>query len=307
MELTRPKASHFTEEELHDQDQAYLASLPKPKPMPSVTQRGPEKEKTQKQPPLSKEEEVQREKWSRLLEMVTKNRLDALKSFLIRESAALGGVDAVVPEWASLKQATILQIAVVHGHEEVVQWLLEEARADPTIPLPSHRTADDDGDAEEASASTDLTAASRGARRTAYDLAKTKVIRDVFRRAAAAHPDWWDWLGAAHVPSALNQALEDEKEGKKRERKRGLKDRIKERQAKTDEKVEEPQAMKEAPVETVVSSSFSRRLGGTSSGADGVSGLTPEMRARVERERRARAAEARLLKFTSNNVSNRIT
>jgi len=293
IELTRPKVSHFTEEELHIQDETYLASLPKPRPVPSVTQREPEKEKQPKQPTLSKEEEVRREKWSRLLDMVTKGRLDALKSFLTRESAVLGGVNTSVPDWTGSRHTTILQIAVAHGHEEIVQWLLEEARADPTIPLPTQRTTDGDGNPDVMTPIVDLVGVSRGSLRTAYDLAKTKAIRDVFRRAAAAHPDLWDWFGAGHVPSALSQVMEDEQEEKKKVRRKGLKDRIKERQAKTDEKPEEHQTMNE---ETVVSSSLSQRLGGASGATDSVSGLTPEMRAKVERERRARAAEARLMK-----------
>ena len=130
---------------LHAQDQAYLASLPTPKLVPAVTQRGPEKERQPKQPTLTKEEEAQREKWNRLLVMVTKGRLDALKSFLARESVALGGVDAAVPDWTGFKHATILQIAVAHGHKGVGQWLLEEA-GDPTIPLPSQRTTNGDGE-----------------------------------------------------------------------------------------------------------------------------------------------------------------
>jgi len=283
--------SHFTEEELRVQDETYFASLPKPRPVPSITQRGPEKEKQPKQPTLSKEEEVRREKWSRLLDMVTKGRLDALKSFLTRESAALGGVDTAVPDWTGSRHITILQIAVAHGHEEVVHWLLEEARADPTIPLPRAT----DGDWNSVTPNVDLAGASRGSLRTAYDLAKTKAIRDVFRRAAAAHPDLWDWFGAGHVPSALSQAMEDEQEERKKERRKGLRDRIKERQAKTDVKPEEPQAQT-MDVETVVSSSLSQRLGGQSGAADSLFGLTPEMRAKVERERRARAAEARRLR-----------
>jgi hypothetical protein len=233
--------------------------------------------------------------------MVTKGRLDALKSLLVRESAALGGVDAAVPDWTGYRHATILQIAVMHGHEGVVQWLLEEARADPTIPLPSQRTANGDGDggdnSEVLSSNVDLAGVSRGARRTAYDLAKTKVIRDVFRRAAAAHPDLWDWFGAGHVPSALSQSMEGEQEEKKKVRRKGLKDRIKERQAKGDETAEGPQTVEEEPVvEPVASSSSSQRLGGTSGAVESVYGLTPETRAKVERERRARAAEARLIK-----------
>src|ERR1700753_2371438 len=38
MELTKVKITHFTEEELKAQDEAYLASLPKPKPVPVPAQ-----------------------------------------------------------------------------------------------------------------------------------------------------------------------------------------------------------------------------------------------------------------------------
>ncbi|KAF8199127.1 hypothetical protein BJ912DRAFT_950998 [Pholiota molesta] len=119
---------------------------------------------------LSKEEEILREKWTRLLEMVHKNRLEPLKTFLEREKAALGGIDAQIP-----------------------------------------------------------------------DGLRTRSIRDIFRRCAATYPDWWDWLGAGRVPSALSQRW---RRNARRRRRRCWFD--------------------------------------------------PEMRAKVERERRARAAEARM-------------
>ncbi|PPQ94639.1 hypothetical protein CVT25_009370 [Psilocybe cyanescens] len=295
-ELTRFKISHFTEEELRAQDEAYLASLPKPKATPTVVQPAPEKPK---QPKLSKEEEAFREKWSRLLEMVNKGRLEPLKVFLDREGETLGGVDARIPEWAGEKRATVLQLAVQGGHEELVRWLLEEARADPTIPVPSPKAGDVQDDEEEGnkSDSDGPRKVPPGSRRTAYDLSRTKPIRDIFRRCAAAHPDWWDWFGAARVPSALSQEMEEERDEKKKVRRKGLKDRVKEREAK--EKEKEKDRPKTPPVESKPpvnpsSNSTSQRLGGGSGAAEGTAGLTPEMRAKVERERRARAAEARL-------------
>ncbi|KAF4610969.1 hypothetical protein D9613_006734 [Agrocybe pediades] len=301
MELIRPKISHFTEEELHAQDEAYLASLPKPKPVPTVVQQ-PIPEKL-KQPKLSKEEEILREKWNRLLEMISRGRLEPLKSFWEREGAALGGIDARIPEWTAEKRATLLQLAVQHGHEDMVQWLLEEAHADPTIPVPSPKAGDaeDTNDQDGNQSDNNKTDTASGARRTAYDLARTKPMRDIFRRCAAAHADWWDWFGAARVPSALSQEMEEEREEKKKVRRKGLKDRVKEREAKEREKEKDrPKAEPEPPVVEVAtpraapSNPATRRLGGASGAADAVVGLTPEMRAKVERERRARAAEARL-------------
>ena len=278
---------------MREQDEAYLASLPKPKPKPLPTVI--EKVEKVKLPMLSKEEEALRERWSRLLEMVHKGRLDALKYFLDRESSSMGGIDAQIPEWTGEKQATIFQIAVALGHEEMTRWFLEEARVDPTIPVPFRKAADGEDTNNYNSEVEAAGVTSKGGRRTAYDLATKKSIRDIFRRAAAAHPEWWDWFGAARVPSALSQDMEEDREAKQKAKRKVLKDRIKERQARENEREKEPPQVHEveefvAPVENATS----RRLGGSSGATDGVAGLTPEMRAKVERERRARAAEARM-------------
>ncbi|EKM50433.1 uncharacterized protein PHACADRAFT_263724 [Phanerochaete carnosa HHB-10118-sp] len=306
-ELTRAKTSHLTEDALREQDEAYLASLPKPKPVPAPTpaqpQRKPEK------PKLSPEElaqlEAQREledRWSRVFEMIAKGRLDALKSFLARGGDALGpsGVNAQAPEDIddASKGETLLVYAVRKGQEDIVRWLLEDARADPTIDAyrsvnaPVADSFEDDDEASRRIAG--------GSRRTAYDFARTKGVRNVFRRCAAEHADWWDWLGTgeggARVPSVLSKEMEEEREEKKKVRRKGLKEKIKEREAVQKEKepavIEPPKPeARKTPKESV---DGPRKLGGPSSAGESVMGLTPEMRAKVERERRARAAEARM-------------
>ncbi|KAF9477764.1 hypothetical protein BDN70DRAFT_91870 [Pholiota conissans] len=299
-ELLRPKISHYTEDELRAQDEFYLASLPKAKIIPTAAPEPP-KEKL-KPVKLSKEEENLREKWTRVLEMVNKNRLEPLKTFLEREKSTLGGIDAQIPEWTGESRATILQLAVQNGHEEMVRWLLEDARANPTIPVPSGKAGEVEDDDDEGNKSgPDATFLPRptGTRRAAYDLARTKPIRDIFRRCAASYPDWWDWLGAGRVPSALSQEMEEEREEKKKVRRKGLKDRVKEREAREKEKEKErpktpPVVEKPQVRQPIVSNSTSRKLGGGAGATEGVAGLTPEMRAKVERERRARAAEARM-------------
>ncbi|TFK39410.1 hypothetical protein BDQ12DRAFT_681737 [Crucibulum laeve] len=298
MELLRPKVSHLTEDALRAQDEAYLASLPKPKPILAVAATlEPEKPK---QPKLTKEEEILREKWVRLLEMVNKGRLEPLRTFWEREGGTIGGVDVAIPEWAGERRVSLLQVAAGVGHEEVTRWLLEDLHADPTITVPVGRPGEvEDEDAGNASDASDSPRAlPKGSRRTAYDLARSKPIRDVFRRCAASHPDWWDWFGAARVPSALSKEMEDERDEKKKVRRKGLKDRIKEREAREREKEKEkpvvvPEPPKPAPAKEQ-SSSGPRKLGGATGAVEGVAGLTPEMRAKVERERRARAAEARM-------------
>ena len=288
------KLSHLTEDALRAQDEAFIASLPKPKvlPVPISTIPLPEKPKPIK---LSKEEEVYREKWGRLLEMVVKGRLEPLKTFWEREVASMGGIDETIPEWTGERRcATLLQVASHAGHEDMVKWMLEDVHADPTTPIPSGRQEDPDGGSD---ASDTPSALPLGSRRTAYDLAKTRAVRDVFRRCAADHPTWWDWFGAARVPSALSKEMEEGRDEKKKVRRKSLKDKVREREAKEREKerhlsVSQPPPPPE-PIKPTQDETGPRKLGGVT-GTDGIAGLTPEMRAKVERERRARAAEMRL-------------
>lgn len=134
MELTRVKPSHLTEDELRAQDEAYLAAL-RPVAQP---QRKPEK------PKLSPEEQARldaqhelADRWERVLEMARKGRLDALNGFVAKEANPLGpgGVDAHDPD--ELEDAgrdeTLLVYATRKGQEDIVCWLLEDARADPTL------------------------------------------------------------------------------------------------------------------------------------------------------------------------------
>lgn len=294
MELTQAKVSHFTEDELRAQDEAYLASLPKPKPQPTLTP-APDTHKP-KIHRLSKEEELYREKWYRLLDMITKGRLESLKAFWEREAQSIGGVNAAIPDWVGDRRSSLLQVAAQSGQEETVRWLLLDLRADPTTPVSASWTkADDAGNESDAS---DMPGTA-GSRRTAYDLARSRAVRDVFRRCAADYPDWWDWFGAAHIPSALTKEKEEERDDKRKQRRKGLKEKMREREA--IERQRDKKGAEEAPATIIepvkvhqVPQNGPQRLGGSSGASDGVAGLTSEMRAKVERERRARAAEARL-------------
>lgn len=288
------KISHLTEEALRAQDEAYLASLPKPKPKPQNHVPTPVTTKV-KEPKLSKEEELLRDKWTRLLDMVDHGRLDALKDLWERDGKGLGGIDARIPSWTGVKVVTLLQYAAQAGQEGVTEWLLNVGHADPTVLVPSGAavTGQDslDGDQE-------TTGIARGPHQTAYDLAPSRAVRDIFRRSAGAHPEWWDWLGAGRVPSVLSHEMEEEREEKKKVRRKGLKDKIKERESREIERASQIEEVAEVPVlespRPLEPNNGPRKLGGSSGSADAVAGLTQEMRAKVERERRARAAEARL-------------
>ena len=291
MELTKVKVTHFTEEDLRAQDEAFLASLPKPRPVPVPAQ--PKEKPVQPQlPKLTKEEEMLKEKWGRVLEMVSRGRSEPLKAFWGKEHMNLvgggdGGVDTRIPDVAGEYQGqTILQVAASSGQEEVVRWLLEEQDADPTIDAPLDSSiALPDG-------------VTPSKRRTAYDLASTKEVRNVFRRCAWSQPDKWDWFGAGKVPSALTADQEEHRDEKKKVRRKGLKDKIKEREARRPASPE-PELEPEVETKRMVGAFHEektgpRKLGGTAGDNSAVLGLTPEMRAKLERERRARAAETRM-------------
>lgn len=236
--------------------------------------------------------------------MISRNRLEALKSFWDKESATLGGVNALIPEYVReevdgpmRRAGTLLQAAAAEGSEDTVKWLLEEKDADPTVPvslLSTHEDAKDSvEDAKSEEGEEEQLPLNPGAKRVAYDLARTKTVRDIFRRCAATYPDKWDWLGAARVPSGLSKEMEEEREEKKKVRRKGLKEKVKEREREmAAKKVEEPEP---EPVLRPKQENLTgpRKLGGTAGAVEAIAGLTPEMRARVERERRARAAEAR--------------
>lgn len=306
VELTRVKVSHLTEDALRALDESQLASLPKPK---AAAPKTPALEKPIREKPvaLSKEEEAIRDKWRRVIDMVAKGRIDPLQSFWERKPDFIS-VDATIPEWAQAQETrglcTLLQVASAAGQEAVARWLLEDLRADPTVSIPSGATAA--SAVPTASDSESESARPAGQDRKAYDVAGNRSTRNVFRRAAFAHPDWYDWKGAACVPSVLSPEMEAERDKKKNARRTGLRDKLREREKAREEQARAEEAAakeiaareKEAAARAKLNapSTGPQKLGGagTPSGTNGMAGLTPEMRARIERERRARAAEARL-------------
>lgn len=193
--------------------------------------------------------------------MVKKGRLDSLRPFIAKYP------DEITP--------SILALAASSAQEEVLVYLLEEVRLDPTISV--------DG-------------------RKPYDHASNKECRNIFRRLAFKSPEMWDWK-AAHVPSGLSEEKEQEEDRKKAERRKGLKEKMREREriraeAAAEEEAKRPPPTEQlsAPTPAAQSSSSTggpQKLGGRIGGEGNLAGMTAEMRMKVERERRARAAEAR--------------
>ncbi|WWD16498.1 hypothetical protein CI109_100924 [Kwoniella shandongensis] len=260
-ELTRVKVSHLSEDALQALDEAYIASLqPKNKVIKPTATPAPQPTATPV-PRLSPEEEARLDRRRRLEEMIRKGRLDALKPFWAKYKS----------EYSSLSE--ILGLASAAGQEDVLRWLLEEERLDPTLPTPEGKFA--------------------------YDLCSTKGVRNVFRRVAHTYPDWYDWK-AARVPSGLSEEMEQEQEKKKAERRKGLREKLKEREKaraedeQKEEKVSQTPPQLQVPAAAMTGLKGPQKLGGRIGGEGGLAGLSPEMRQQIERERRARAAEARL-------------
>ncbi|ELU43624.1 cytoplasmic protein [Rhizoctonia solani AG-1 IA] len=305
VELTRVKVSHLSEDALRALEESQRASLPKPK-VPIAKAPVPEKPTKEKPAALSKEEEAIRDKWTRLMDMIIKGRIDPLKTFWEKNPDIT--VNTMVPEWAQAQVtrglSTLLQVASAAGQEAVVRWLLEDQRADPTVPIPSGAVAasafpsasDSDSEAPRAT----------GQARKAYHIAANRSTRNAFRRVAYAHPDWYNWKEDAGVASVLSPEMEAERDKKKNARRTNLRDKLREREKAREEQARaEELAAKDAEArerELAAQAKLStpttgpQKLGGSggTSGANSMAGLTPEMRAKIERERRARAAEARL-------------
>ncbi|KAF9096808.1 hypothetical protein BGX23_010378 [Mortierella sp. AD031] len=231
----------------------------------------------------------------KLIELVKKGRAEAMSSHLLKH-----GIDPsqLLPlssstEYDIRRTPTILHLASHHGQAQVVKLLLEKHNADPTTTTLSATAAAvaADGDEEEVA----LTAAG-GSSFTAYDIAKDKETRNAFRRAMALSPENWDWVGLAHVPSALTPEMEAEQERKAKEKTRKLLDAERERK-KTREtsRPATPTGTNRSGATTPTSTSTTSLVGkNLASATTANSHLSPEMRMRLERERRANAAEARM-------------
>lgn len=208
--------------------------------------------------------------------MIKKGRLDALRSFWERYPAEF--------------DASTLATAAAAGQDDVIRFLLVEARLDPAAAVPGTTEG-----------------------RRAYDMCAGRGARNVFRRVRHEFPEMYDWAGA-HVPEGLSEEMEEKQESKKAERRKGLKEKMKEREkarggGSGEDNSAASAASKGAEVEgeAVVVNGATRvgptqKLGGRDVG--GLAGMSEEMRIRVERERRARAAEERFKRLAGGGSGN---
>ncbi|KUL84732.1 hypothetical protein ZTR_07591 [Talaromyces verruculosus] len=258
-ELTRVKVSQVDEAALAaaQAKQREMSVKPvKPAPQPKV-------------PKLSEEEEAAMLHTSQIQAFIRRSKAPALLSYIsnnaISPSFRFFPADALQNHHAP----TPLHLAANSDSPALVISLITKAKLDPTL-------KNDEG-------------------KTPFDLAGDRATRDAFR--VARHElgeSAWDWE-AAHVPSPVSQAEVSQRQAKEKEE--AAKEEASRRKAEI-ERLRAEEAANAAVVEK------RRNAGGkklasldktaTEKREDEMRGMAPEMRVRLERERRARAAEERI-------------
>lgn len=211
-ELTRVKVSHLTDEALAKLDEDFLAQQMAKKAKLAKPKQNKQQQNDKSQtsvPQLSPEEVLLRKRWQRVVDMVTKGRIDTLLSFIEKRADDQPEVDFTgdLPDWLPESEfaPTVLYLASTSGQPEIVRWLLLDLKADP--------------------------ATLNKAKKTPYESAGTRATRNVFRRCMHDHPHMWDWQGSARVPSGLTEEVEQGQKDKNKERKNKLRERAREREA----------------------------------------------------------------------------
>ncbi|KAL5606835.1 uncharacterized protein BROUX77_004028 [Berkeleyomyces rouxiae] len=261
IELTRVKVKEILPQEERAE--------PKASPIPKAVPKAPTK------PEFNEEEETAILHTSQIQALIRRSKLPALLSYL-----QMSDIDAsftFFPADQHHHAPTPLHFATSHSSAPIVTGLLTRAKADPTV-------TNADG-------------------RTPFDLASNRATRDAFRVARSELGEAaWDWA-AARVPAPLTRAEAEaraereraEAEGKEADRR----------------KAEEARLRAEGPKVATAAAAGGREKGMLATVDAKMTpeerrekearGLTPEMRMRLERERRARAAEARIKAMRGGN------
>ncbi|KAL2291648.1 hypothetical protein FJTKL_11874 [Diaporthe vaccinii] len=216
-------------------------------------------------PKLTEEEETALLHTQQIQALIRRSKLPALLSYI--KTNSLEANFRFQPADVNHHAPTPLHLAAAQNTAALIAGLLTRGGADPTLP--------------------------NGEGKMPFELARDRATRDAFR--VARHElgeDAWDWE-AAKVPPGMKKEEADqrgEREWKEAERKETERRKAEEERLKT----QGPKVVDGAR----------RKVGGVLGGSveksaeekrqEEARGLTPEQRMRLERERRARAAEERL-------------
>jgi hypothetical protein len=247
--------------------------LPKPAGDEKASQAADKDVVTKKpaKPQLSEEEETALLHTSQIQQLIRRSKLPALLAYL-KSNDLSAATFRFSPQTTQQNHhaPTPLHLAATSASPALVTGLLVKAGADPTV-------TNEDG-------------------KTAFALAADRATRDAFRvaRSELGEGAWkWDDAGVP-VPITKREAEEREAREKKEE----------ERKESERRKTEEDRLKREGPK---IADGKGKPGGASGLGpaairtaeerrAEEAKGMTPEMRMRLERERRARAAEARFAK-----------
>lgn len=137
-----------------------------------------------------------------------------------------------------------------------------------------------------------------------FDLAGDRSTRDAFRVARAElGEDRWGWE-AAHIPSAISKSEAEERDA--REKKEETQKEAERRKAEAARLKEEGPKVVDGPLGKAAGRGRALALGQVGKTAqekreEEAKGMTPEMRMKLERERRARAAEERMRRMAGGS------
>ncbi|KAE8336344.1 hypothetical protein BDV24DRAFT_142066 [Aspergillus arachidicola] len=256
-ELTRVKVSQIDEAALAAAEAKQREEASKPStPRPQ-----------QQKPKVSKEDEAAMLHTTQIQALIRRSKIPALMSYLSKNSIPSSFTFQPSDSQQNFRCPTALHLASNLNSPAMVSALLTKAEADPT-------TINGEG-------------------RTPFELAGDRATRDAFR--VARHElgeSKWNW-DVAKVPSPISKADVDSRA--ERERKAAEEEEENRRKAEL-HRLKMEDAAKEA---LQAKRSGGRALGSVEKTAsekreEEMRGMTPEMRMRLERERRARAAEERI-------------
>lgn len=262
IELTRVKVSQI--------DEAALEAATTKEAEKEEKTRAPTP-KVDKAPRASPEEEAAQLHTTQLQSLIRRSKAPALFNYI--QSNSIPPDFHFLPESSNYHAPTPLHLAASLSSTALITSLLTKAKADPTI------------------------RSSEG--KTAYDLAGDRATRDAFRLARhQLGESTWPW-DKTNIPFALSpveaearekaekaeKAAEDAKEAERR--KQATEKLRKEDQERADERREKKHGVGKTLGAVVEKTGAERR-------EEESRGMAPEVRARLERERRARAAEERI-------------
>jgi hypothetical protein len=227
----------------------------------------------------SEEEETAALHTSQIQALIRRSKLPALLSYLKTNNLSADFIFHPPDTQQSHHAPTPLHLAASLNSSPLVSGLLIKAGANPT-------TLNGDG-------------------KTPFDLAGDRATRDAFRVARfELGEDKCDW-NAAHVPTSLSRAEADERDQREKSE-----EALKENQRRRIEaaRLEEQlaKAVESRPLGKAAERGRALALGQVQKTAqekreEEARGMTPEMRMRLEREQRARAAEERMKRMASGS------